>query len=460
MRFLGFEFGKAKKSVSPIDNRGGWVSLIRDWYAGAWQRNDEITNDTILGYFAVYACITLIANDIGKLRPVLQKENEDGIWQETNSAAFSPVLKKPNRYQNHIQFKEWWITSKLTCGNTYVLKQRDNRGIVVALYILDPTRVQVLVSTDGSVYYQLSQDDLNNIESSVVVPASEIIHDRMNCLFHPLVGVSPIYASGLAAGHGLRMQQDSTRFFENGARPSGILTAPGAIGDDTAKRLKEHWEENYSGKNVGKVAVLGDNLKFEQMRVTAVDSQLVEQMALSAQVVCATYHVPPFKIGVSAIPQGQKVEDLNQIYYSDCLQSLIESFELCLDEGLTLPDHYALELDLDGLLRMDTATLYKTLGDGIKGSLLAPNEARKRINRKPVAGGDSLYMQQQNYSLEALAKRDSQEDPFKTASPTPTPAPAESVPLESDDLTDQQLEDQAHFMALVLEKELSCVEYA
>lgn len=42
-------------------------------------------------------------------------------------------------------------------------------------------------------------DNLSTLEEGLTVPASEIIHDRMNCLFHPLVGISPIFACGLAA---------------------------------------------------------------------------------------------------------------------------------------------------------------------------------------------------------------------------------------------------------------------
>ena len=40
-------------------------------------------------------------------------------------------------------------------GNTYVLKQRDERGVVVALYVLDPSKVKPLVTPDGAVYYEL-----------------------------------------------------------------------------------------------------------------------------------------------------------------------------------------------------------------------------------------------------------------------------------------------------------------
>jgi hypothetical protein len=43
----------------------------------------------------------------------------------------------------------------------------------------------------------------------------------------------------------------------------------------------------------------------------------------------------------------------------------------------------------------------------------------------PVDGGDSPMIQQQNFSLAALAKRDAKDDPFATApKPAPVPPPA------------------------------------
>ena len=47
----------------------------------------------------------------------------------------------PNRYQVPLQFVQQWMVCKLVHGNTYVLKQRDQRGVVNALYVLDPLRV-------------------------------------------------------------------------------------------------------------------------------------------------------------------------------------------------------------------------------------------------------------------------------------------------------------------------------
>lgn len=423
--------------ISPLVGDRGWFPVIREPFTGAWQRNREINNQTVMAHYAVYSCITLIAADISKMcLRLVEKNKTTGIWSEADSPAFSPVLRKPNRYQTRIKFIENWIVSKLSRGNMVALKERDNRGApgqgnVVAIYILDWGRVKPLVAPDGSVYYQLSADNLAGIGEQVAVPASEIIHDTMCPLFHPLCGVSPLIACGLAAMQGMTIQGSATRFFENGAVPGGILTAPGAIDDVTAKRLKDHWEANYSGNNAGRVAVLGDGLKYEKMAMTAVESQMIEQLKWTAETICSCFHVPAYMVGVGAAPAYNNVEALNQQYYSQCLQAIIESIELLLDEGLGLVDVqgkiYGTEFDLDDLLRMDSKTMSEAEKNlaGIK----APNESRKRFNLPPVAGGESPYLQQQNFSLAALARRDATDDPFKTASP----APAAASPPDSGD---------------------------
>lgn len=427
MRILGLPIpftGERHKALSQVtEDRGGWYPLIRESFAGAWQRNVEVNFNSVLSFHAVFACSTLIASDIAKLRIKLVMQTSDGIWDETTNPAYTPVLRKPNAYQNRIQFLESWLLSKLHRGNTYVLKARDNRNVVNALYVLDPNRAKPLVADDGSVFYQLNADNLSGIDDAVIVPAREIIHDRWNCMFHPLVGISPIMASGLAATQGLNIQTSSARLFKNNSTPGGILTAPGTINEATAKRLKEDWEQNFSGKNVGKVAVLGDGLKYEKMAMTAVEGQLIEQLKWTAEVVCSTFHVPPYKIGVGALPSYNNVQSLNIEYYSQCLQALIEALELCLDEGLEMAPNIGTEIDTDALLRMDSVTQIMMLKDAVSGAIMAPDEARKKLDLKRVKGGESPLIQEQNYSLAAIAKRDALDNPFGAKSSPQSSAP-------------------------------------
>jgi HK97 family phage portal protein len=210
--------------------------------------------------------------------------------------------------------------------------------------------------------------------------------------------------------------------------PSGVLTAPGAIGKETAERLKTDWQANYSGENYGKVAVLGDNLRYERMALTAEESQLIDQLKWSAEVVCSVFRVPPYKVGLGAMPTYNNIQSLNVEYYSQALQSLIEAAEECLDEGLGIgwaadpsKARYGTEFDVGNLLRMDSVTQMDML-DKAK-SIMTPDEQRKQLDLPATPGGNVVYRQQQDYSLAALAKRDAQDDPFGTKKPAPAAAP-------------------------------------
>ncbi len=416
MRLFGFTIARTKDVGAgnlmtpwPVagggSSAGGWWPIIREHFAGAWQRGITASVEDVATHPTFFTAATQIAGDVGKCRPMLIQETDD-VCKEVDNPAYSPVIRRPNHYQNRIQFYSYWILSKIFRGNAYALKERDNRGVVTALYLLDPTRVRPMVTPTGDVYYGLGQDVLAGVtEQMTLVPAREIIHDSWNCLYHPLVGLSPVYAAGHAAIQALTIVGNATRLFKNGSQIGGILTAPGQISEVTAKRLEKYWADNYAGEeNIGKVAVLGDNLKFEKPTVmSAVDAQLIDQLRWDDEKVCATLHFPAFMAGVGPLPSYNNVEALGQIYYGQCLQVLFESLELCLTEGLEMTQ-YEVEFDLDALDRMDSVQRMEVATKGVIGGVLMPDEARRKFSRKlgPVNGGNRVYLQQQNWPLDLL----------------------------------------------------------
>lgn len=421
MRILGFELTR-QKAMSPVADNRGWFRVLES-YPGAWQQNVEVNRDSVLAYHAVYACMTLIASDIAKLRLKLVQRATGGVWAEILNPV-SPLFTRPNHFQNRIQFFENWMLSKLSTGNAYILLERRD-GNVTAFYVLDPHRVMPLVTDSGDVYYRLSADNLVGIGNELIVPASEIIHDRMNCIYHPLVGTSPIFASGVAATQGIRIQNNSANFFGNQSQPGGILVAPGQISDEDAARLKEYWDNNFTGAKAGKIAVVGDGLKYEKLGVTAHDAQLIEQLRWTAEVVCGTFHVPGFMVGVGSEPSYNNVQNLTLRYYSQCLQKHIEQIEMGLDHGLGHGSGLGVEFDLDDLLRMDTSTQYD-VAQKAKG-IATLDEQRRKLNLGPVEGGDTIYLQQQDHSLAAIAARDAQLIAQPDVAPA-LPAPADLEP--------------------------------
>jgi len=429
-----------KQALVQVPDRT-WTQIF-DWMPGRWQQDSPLdTADSVISNPIVYACISRLASDLGKMVPTTQTfDPENRLWTPKNMPRFVDLLLTPNSYQSHLEFKEAWMYSKLIHGNTYVLSEVDPTGKVTGLHVLDPSRVMPLVSPDGEVFYRLDADNLAKLgDDQIVVPGSFIMHDRMNAYFHPLVGLSPLYAATIAAKQGLAIQNDSRKFFENGSQPSGVLVAPGPIDEGTAIRLKEYWKAKFTGDNAGNIAVLGDGMKYESMRMSSVDAQMISQLDWTAETICSVFAVPPHMVGVGDLPGYDNVEAVTQSYYSNGLQIHVEKFENVVGVGLQVPAGSRIELDLTSLFRMDSTRQMDYLTKGVNGTLFTPNEGRRRLNLPPIEGGDTVYLQQQNFSLEALAERD-KENPLGAPPPAPPAPPSTEEPEEDEESEEEEME--------------------
>jgi phage portal protein BeeE len=97
------------------------------------------------------------------------------------------------------------------------------------------------------------------------------------------------------------------------------------------------------------------------------------------------------------------------------------------------------EFDTDNLLRMDSVTQMTVIKDAVGAGVMAPNEARAKLDLEPVDGGEGPYLQQQNYSLQALAKRDAQADPFAPNTPSSAPSTPQPPQPAADEATPEDV---------------------
>lgn len=428
-----------QKQLHAIDDRhggrweGGWKRILEP-FTGAWQQNVEERLCDVLTYPTLYACLNRISQDFGKLPFILKQYQPNQTWKTVENPAYSPVLRKPNDYQTAQQFREAWILSKLITGNTYILKGRDQRDVVTRLWVLDPCNVMPMVSDDGSVFYKINYPyaanllPLNYPDRELIVPAREIIHDRLNCFHHQLIGVPPVCAAHWPAVKNLKILKSSSEFWSNNAQPGGILTAPAGMTDEDAKAVQAYWATAYSGANAGKVAVIGADMKFTSFAMKSADSQLVEQMRYSDEQICQPFGIPPFKIGIGSIPAGLGVDAINLLYEGDALSGHIESAENLLDEGLKLPSDLGIWQDTSPLMRMDLTRQAEFETKLVQGMIRTPDEARLQFNYPPTSGGDTLWGQHQDYPLGMLRDRTDLNPP---APATPEPAPEPVVDEET-----------------------------
>jgi phage portal protein BeeE len=254
-------------------------------------------------------------------------------------------------------------------------------------------------------------------------------------IYHDLVWIPPLHASGIVATLGLNIQNNSANFFANKAQPGGILIAPKGITQAQADEMKTRWQAAFSGENRGNVAVLGGELAYHQITENASNSQVIEQWDAASKAIAAVFHVPWSLVG-GDVPAYGNIQSETVRYFTQCIQSLAVAIETVLDKGLALPKPYGTEFNISDLLWMDTATQMAVLKEGVGGAIFTTNEARRQLNLPPVTGGDDVLSQQQNWSLAALSRRD--EMALAPAS-TPTTLPQgteQAAPTDDEDEDD------------------------
>ena len=78
LRNLSGLFTRKALQTVPVSG-GGWFPVVAESFGGAWQTGTELTQVELTAHGAVFACVSLIAADIGKL-PVSVTQKQRGVW--------------------------------------------------------------------------------------------------------------------------------------------------------------------------------------------------------------------------------------------------------------------------------------------------------------------------------------------------------------------------------------------
>lgn len=365
--------------------------------------------DEARSHAAVYSCVNILSQEIGKLRIRVYREEKDGSRTPLDSGQVSTVLQKPNQYQTRSDFFLNMMSNLLYNGNAYAVAERDTNGRIIGLHPrpVNTTEPWIIPET-GEIFYSMIKIDLDDAlfqkaPENFLVPARDMLHLKLDTPGHPLVGVTPLTGCYYAVNQGINIQQNSTSFFKNMSRPSGILTTPNKLGDATAARLKESFGSRNSTENAGKVPVLDNGLTWESMTLSAADSQMIEQYNMSVSDIAMVYRVPLYMLGDLTKTTYTNVEQMQKGFQAGSLGFYTEHIEAALDGFFRLPANQFIEFDLDhATIRTEFKNRMEGFSRAITGGVMKINEARRKEGLSPVEGGDEIYLQRQNWPLDLL----------------------------------------------------------
>jgi HK97 family phage portal protein len=212
-----------------------------------------------------------------------------------------------------------------------------------------------------------------------------------------LVHPSPVQQCRDVIATAAALQQYVGRFFANGARPDGVIQAPGHISQDTATRLQTQWNTGYrrTGTTHRGVAVMGDGLTFEPIASANDDAQLIETMrALSVQIAGA-FRVPPWKIGDLNNANYSNMETGENMYITGTLDPYFECWESAVRRDLlTVRQYgaYTITFDRSTLIRNDVKSLHESLAVGRNTGIYSVNDCRRKLGENPIGPEGDQYL--------------------------------------------------------------------
>lgn len=357
----------------------------------------SVTDVTAMRVAAVFACVRIIAGAVANMPVGIKRRVDDRTRADATDHPLWRVFHvRPNRWQKPAQFVRMMQGHLLLRGNAFAFIGRNLRGQVTSLTPLHPDRVRVKQRDDLSLEYVWTRKDGRQIP----LEQSEVLH-LVGLSLDGVTGLSVIAYARETIGLSLAMEQHGSAVFRNGANVSGAFQLPEGktLSREQTEDLRAQLDDYRSGgASEGKVIVLEDGLKFQQMALNSEDAQWLQARSFSRSDIAMFFGVPPHMIGDTekSTSWGTGIEAQAQGFVTYTLEDHLTMWEQainadCLDPDRE-PDLYA-RFNRNALVRGDLAARWGAYVKGLQWGVFSPDEVRamEDQNPRPDGGGEVYY---------------------------------------------------------------------
>ena len=369
------------------------------FYMGGSTSGKVVTERSAMQMTAVYSCVRILAEAIAGLPLHLYRYRDDGGKEKAIDHPLYLLLHdEPNPEMSSFVFRETLMTHLLLWGNAYAQIIRNGKGEVVALYPLMPNKMSVDRDSDGHLYYtyQRSNEEALIAEGTKVVLSPKDVLHIPGLGFDGLVGYSPIAMAKNAIGLAIATEEYGSKFFANGATPSGILEYPGTVKDP--EKVRDSWTRGFSGSgNAHKVAVLEEGMKYTPISISPEQAQFLETRKFQINEIARIFRVPPHMVGDLDKSSFSNIEQQSLEFVKYTLDPWVIRWEQSIQRSLLSADEksrYFVKFNLEGLLRGDYQSRMNGYAIGRQNGWMSANDIREleNLDRIPAEDGGDLYL--------------------------------------------------------------------
>ena len=393
---MGFLNGLFRSRDAPRNSTCG--SAYR-FFMGSSTSGKRVNERSAMQMTAVYSCVRILSEAVAGLPLHLyQYTDKSSKEKAVENPLYFLLHDEPNTEMTSFVFRETLMTHLLLWGNAYSQIIRNGKGEVMGLYPLMPDRMTVNRDEKGRLYYEymVSSDDAKTLKDGTVrLSPYDVLHIP-GLGFDGLVGYSPIAMAKNAIGLAIAAEEYGSKFYANGATPSGILEYPGTVKEPD--KVRESWNAGFGGSsNAHKIAVLEEGMKYTPISISPNEAQFLETRKFQINEIARIFRVPPHMVGDLEKSSFSNIEQQSLEFVKYTLEPWLVRWEQAMQRSLIPQDDkskYFIKFNVDGLLRGDYQSRMQGYATARQNGWMSANDIREleNLDRIPAEDGGDLYL--------------------------------------------------------------------
>ncbi len=351
------------------------------WYEpiSRWRNQAEVSPHAALSSTPVWAAVNLVAGTIGSLPLILYRGMPDGGKERARDLPLYDLLRwQPNSFQTAVEFFEMGQGHLCLRGNAFARLEVNRTDELVSIVPLHPDRMKLKLLDDGVIEYHYEQ----GIGTPRVFSSEEILHVK-GLSSDGLIGYSPITVAAGTIALSNAAENYGSRFFENSATPSGILSHPGKLKPEARSNIKKSWQSAHGSGKQHSVALLEEGLSWTALSVSPEEAQFLETRKFQAEEIARLFNVPPHLLMLLDRSTFSNVVEQNKSFAINCIRPWAIRWEQAIRKSI-LERFGDRGLFSESLLRPDTMARAQANQILLQNGALTIDEWRARENLNPL----------------------------------------------------------------------------
>lgn len=370
----------------------------------------------------VYKCSSIIGENVATTQGFVYDSKD----QEMHNPILDQLFTLPNEWMTWYDMKEVMTWYLLLTGNAYILKDEINlKGQPTKLYLIRPDRMQIVPSKNEFIAgYQYDVDG-----HKYPFTKDEIIHLKLPNPTDELYGMGKIEACKVVYDTEIAASTYNWNFFQQGASPSGVLTNPSTLDEDTYRRLQKQFSQRHTGyQKMLRTLLLEQGTQYTQLGLSQQDMAFMEQRKFTREEILSIFGVPPAKAGILEHASYANTKEQENTFRKDTLKPLLIRLQNWITLKIVSNFNEQWHYEFEEVVERDEKMYFDMAIAGVNNTLLTPNEAREQylvLEKVNDPAMDSYYAP---FSLAPITGAQAEANAAEAAVIAPTEKPVEEAP--------------------------------